>query len=507
MKNAVATANEPSNSYQNEQTASFYENREAYKEKLKVVIISIVASSGLAILKLVIGFYTNSLAILSEAMHSGLDIVAALMTFYAVNLVMRPPDLKYTYGYAKVESLASLTQIILLFAVAGWVFYEGVERIFFKIIQPEITIFSFAIIFVSIGVDFGRSRSLYRIARKYCSQALEADALHFKADILSSGIVLIGLLSVLLWSIPNADAYAALAVSAMIIYTSLGLGRRTLDILLDKAPKGAHEQILESVSGLNDINSMHNIRVRRVGTKIFVDMHIEVPRTYTHDRAHRVATAVEERVKRSLPNSDVLVHVDAVEITNEKIRDRIRLIAAETEGIRNVHSIYLSTLSSSLSDDKKSGGLDLSDKRNKLPLCLYLDVQMDDNLDLKAAHGIIDAFEKTLKNEVSDVLNITTHIETETSKDVAIGREKKTNHLYLEKIRNAALSIDRVVDCGDIRVIDISNELHVILTIKIDSASEKAPTIEDAHKVATNVQDLLTKQTGASRVVVHTEPA
>jgi divalent metal cation (Fe/Co/Zn/Cd) transporter len=293
----------------------------------------------------------------------------------------------------------------------------------------------------------------------------------------------------------------------MIIYTSLGLGRRTLDILLDKAPKGAHEQILESVSGLNDINSMHNIRVRRVGTKIFVDMHIEVPRTYTHDRAHRVATAVEERVKRSLPNSDVLVHVDAVEISNEKIRDRIRLIAAETEGIRNVHSIYLSTLSSSLSDDKKSGGLDLSDKRNKLPLCLYLDVQMDDNLDLKAAHGIIDAFEKTLKNEVSDVLNITTHIETETSKDVAIGREKKTNHLYLEKIRNAALSIDRVVDCGDIRVIDISNELHVILTIKIDSASEKAPTIEDAHKVATNVQDLLTKQTGASRVVVHTEPA
>src|ERR671937_2007909 len=356
MKNAVATANEPSNSYQNEQTASFYENREAYKEKLKVVIISIVASSGLAILKLVIGFYTNSLAILSEAMHSGLDIVAALMTFYAVNLVMRPPDLKYTYGYAKVESLASLTEIILLFAVAGWVFYEGIERIFFKFVQPESTIYSFAIMFASVGVDFGRSRSLYKTARKYGSQALEADALHFRTDMLSSGTVIVGLLLVLLLKIPNADAFAAITVAGMIIYTSLGLGRRTLDVLLDKAPKGAHERIVETVSGLEGVNRTHNIRVRKVGPETFVDMRIEVPRTYTHDKAHRVATAVEERVRDALPISDVLVHVDATELSNETINDRIRLVAAETEGIKNVHSIYLSDISSSSSSSLEEAG-------------------------------------------------------------------------------------------------------------------------------------------------------
>src|SRR6185437_804021 len=137
-------------------------------------------------------------------------------------------DLTYTYGYAKVESIASLAEIILLFAVAGWIFYEGIERIFFKTIQPEITVYSFAIMFTSIGVDFGRSRSLYRIARKYGSQALEADALHFKTDMLSSAIIIAGLALVSLYNVPNADAYAAVVVAAMIIYTSLGLGRRTL---------------------------------------------------------------------------------------------------------------------------------------------------------------------------------------------------------------------------------------------------------------------------------------
>jgi len=164
------------------------------EEKLRVAVTSIIASASLAILKFVVGLSTNSLGILSESLHSGLDFVAAMMTLYAVRIVMRPRDLKYTYGYAKFESISSLSQILLLFAVASWVFYEGIERILApETIQPEITILSFAIMFVSIAVDLGRSRALYRTARKYGSQALEADALHFRTDMLSSAIVLIGL--------------------------------------------------------------------------------------------------------------------------------------------------------------------------------------------------------------------------------------------------------------------------------------------------------------------------
>jgi cation diffusion facilitator family transporter len=504
--------------------ASVITKTNAQNEKVKVATISIAASASLAILKLVIGFYTNSLGILSESFHSGLDTIAALMTLYAIRMAIRPPDLSYTYGYAKIESIASLTAIILLFAIAGWIFYEGIERIFFKIIQPEITAYSFAIMFVSIAIDFGRSRSLYRAARKYGSQALEADALHFKTDMLSSAIVITGLFLVFLWKIPNADAFAAIILAAMIIYTSLGLGRRTLDVLLDKAPKGAQQQILETVSGLEGVDRAHNVRIRNVGSETFVDMHIEVPRTYTHDRAHRVATAVEERVKESFPNSDVLVHVDATESSGETITDRIRLIAAETEGIRNVHSIYLSGIPSSSEEDAEgerrdekgervttSSKKNLSDlqKENKPSLLhLYLDVQMDVNLDLNTAHKVIDNFEKRLKDEIPLIGKATTHIETEISEHVAIGTQKKINQPYMEKIRNLALSFDRVVDCSDIGVVDVNGERHITLTVKIKPAIEKTTiTVEEAHTIATNIQNQIIKDTGASRIIVHTEPA
>jgi len=505
--------------------ASIVTKDNAHSEKVKVAAISIVASASLAILKVVIGLSTNSLGILSESFHSGLDTISALMTLYAIGMAIRPPDLSYTYGYAKIESISSLAEIILLFAVAGWIFYEGIERIFFITIQPEITVYSFVILFVSIAVDFGRSNSLYKTARKYGSQALEADALHFKTDIFSSAIVIVGLLLVFLLKIPNADAFAAIAVAGMIIYTSLGLGRRTLDVLLDKAPKGINQQIVETVSGLEGVNKAHNLRVRKVGSETFVDMHIEVPRTYTHDRAHRVATAVEEKVRNTLPNSDVLVHVDATESSSETITDRIRLLAAEIEGIRNVHSIYLSHIPS-LSDEEiryrkeervspaESERRNLShlQKKTKLPstsppLHLYLDVQMD-SLDLNTAHKVIDNFEKRLKSEIPLIEKITTHIETESGERTAIGTEKNIDQSYLEKIRMIALSFNLVVDCSDIGIVDNNGELHITFTVKLKPDPEKSIiSIEDAHKIATNIQNQIVKETGASRVIVHTEPA
>jgi cation diffusion facilitator family transporter len=260
-----------------------------HQEKIKVVIISIIASSGLMILKFSIGALTNSLGILSEGMNSGLDLIAGLVTLYAIRMVLRPSDLSYTYGYGKFESLSSLAQIILLLIVASWVTYEAVNRIFFETVRPEISIFSILIMLLSIGVDYGRSRALYRAARKFVSQALEADGLHFRADMFSSAIVVVGLLIVLLFDIPDADAYAALGVAAVISYASLGLARRTLSVLLDKAPKGTYQEVIQAVSDLKGVTRPHDIRIRNIGFETLVEMHIEVPRTFTHDRAHRVA--------------------------------------------------------------------------------------------------------------------------------------------------------------------------------------------------------------------------
>ena len=503
------------------------------EEKLRVAITSIIVSASLTILKFVVGYSTNSLGILSESLHSGLDFVAAMMTLYAVRIMMRPRDFKYTYGYAKFESVSSLFQIILLFAVAGWVFYEGLERIFgLQIIKPEVTLVSFMIMFASIIIDFGRSKALHRVARKYGSQALEADALHFKTDMLSSAIIIVGLSLVFLFDIPYADAYAAIAVAGMIVYTSLGLGRRTLDVLLDKAPKGAYHQILESVSGLEGVHRPHDIRIRKMGHETFVDMHIEVPRTYTHDTAHKVATIVEEKVKQVLPNSDVLVHVDATQYSSETINDTIRLIAAETRGIENVHSIYMSNLQNQSADvlheeeaenkqtyKRVSNGSFTTNQRKqnhkqnpelRSGLHLYLDVQMNSELDLTTAHNITESFENRLKQEIPQIRNVTTHTEIEEAgRDVpTIGVEKRFNQTYIERVKDIALSVDSVVNCKDIAITEVNGEQHITLTVEIESRIGKSPTtLRYAHEIATHVQNRIIMKTGAARVVVHTEPS
>jgi divalent metal cation (Fe/Co/Zn/Cd) transporter len=253
-----------------------------------------------------------------------------------------------------------------------------------------------------------------------------------------------------------------------------------------------------------------------MGSETLVDMHIEVPRTLTHDKAHRVATAVEDRVRSALPNSDVLVHVDAIETAGETITDRVRLIAAETEGIKNVHSIYLSIIPfishtrNEIAQAEKEKIKDLKNIPNtmgKSLLHMYLDVQVDSNLDLMTAHAIVDNFEKQVKEQIPQINNITAHIETETSKNVEIGTQKSTSPSYVENIRRIALSVDHVVDCMDIGVVDINGELHITLVIKIKSSPERSITsIDEAHRLATTVQNLIVKETGASRVVVHAEP-
>jgi cation diffusion facilitator family transporter len=497
------------------------------QEKTKVVIISIIASTGLMILKFSIGALTNSLGILSEGMNSGLDLIAGLVTLYAIRMVLRPSDLSYTYGYGKFESLSSLAQIILLLVVASWVTYEAMNRIFFEDVRPAISIFAILIMFVSIGIDYGRSRALYGAARKFNSQALEADGLHFRADMFSSAIVVAGLLVVFLFDIPDADAYAALGVAAVIVYASLGLGRRTLGVLLDKAPKGIYWEVIQAVSHLEGVTRPHNIRIRNIGSETLVELHIEVPRTFTHDRAHRVATSVEQKIERVLPNSKALVHVDATESVNETIFDKIRLIAAETEGIRNVHSLHVSKIISPFSASPVSS-LDSSQKRYKdtalnieernsqystiePPLHLYLDIQMGPSLDLNTAHSIVDSFEEKVKKQILQIKDITSHIEIESSVEDPrmAGTEKRVSPELLMKIKEVMLSIDEVFDFKDLRVFDdVTGGQHIALTICLTPTNGNVTTyltLEFAHKIATKVQNMIVNRTGATRVVVHTE--
>ncbi|HEX5519146.1 MAG TPA: cation transporter dimerization domain-containing protein [Candidatus Nitrosocosmicus sp.] len=333
-----------------------------------------------------------------------------------------------------------------------------------------------------------------------------------------------------MYGFPNADAYAAITVSALIVYTSLGLGRRTLDVLLDRAPKEVQSQIIESLKGFEGIKNAHRIRIRKIGTETFVDMHIEVPRTFSHDEAHRLATLVQNKIKDEiLPDSDVIVHVDAVEdAMTETIKDKIRLFASDFPQIKNIHSIYLSKVidvetdvvhsypQPILSSERveKENNDDKKKPFAQKSLNLYLDVQMENTLSFDDAHNIVDEFEQKIKNELPSINKITTHIEIENDIDSSLGYEQKeeqTDSHLLNEIKNAALSVNGVIDCKDIALVNLGSDVHITLTIKIktysSNNSRNKMSIEEAHDMSTKVQNKIIEITGAARVVVHTEPA
>ncbi len=290
---------------------------QAQEEKRSAALSSVVAAIGLTSFKIMVGLLTHSLGILAEAAHSALDLVAALMTFFAVRVSDKPADTRHQFGHGKVENLSAMFETLLLLATSAWIIYEAVRRLFFESVEVEISIWSFVVMGTSILIDYTRSRILYRAARKYHSQALEADALHFSTDIWSSSVVILGLLGVTIarfvpgrnW-MSQADAMAALLVALIVIYVSGELGYRTIMALLDTAPEGVTEQIVLKVNALEGMHECHAVRVRPSGGRWFVDLHVRMEGSLQLAEAHAATKKVEKEVQKILPDSDVTVHVE-----------------------------------------------------------------------------------------------------------------------------------------------------------------------------------------------------
>ncbi len=276
---------------------------------------SVMAAVGLTVLKLIIGLSTGSLGILAEAAHSGLDLMAALMTFLAIRISGKPADSSHLYGHGKAENLSALFETLLLLVTCFWIIYEATHRLLFHPVALKVTFWSFAIMITSIVVDVSRSRVLYRAAKKYHSQALEADALHFSTDIWSSGVVILGLLCVKvsawvpgLGFLHQADSVAAIFVGLIVVYISVKLGMRTVQALLDVAPSGIEEKIVSAVSTLPGVTDCHNVRVRYSGPQLFVDIHVLVDGSQTLREAHNLTEEIERTIQKLIPNADVTVH-------------------------------------------------------------------------------------------------------------------------------------------------------------------------------------------------------
>jgi cation diffusion facilitator family transporter len=285
------------------------------REKRSVALSSLLAAVVLTSMKTIVGLATGSLGILAEAAHSGLDLVAALMTYIAVRISGKPADRTHLYGHGKVENLSALLETLLLFVTCGWIIREALHRLFYHKVEVEVTVWSFAVMAISIVIDYSRSRLLARTAKKYNSQALEADALHFETDVWSSAVVIGGLVCVRLgeWAprlgwLRAADAVAALGVSVLVIWVCWQLGRRTIDALVDSAPAGMEQRILAAVSAVPGVRDCHNIRVRYSGPVLFLDLHVLMDGSQTLLEAHALTETIEGVIQQIVPHADVTVH-------------------------------------------------------------------------------------------------------------------------------------------------------------------------------------------------------
>jgi cation diffusion facilitator family transporter len=278
-------------------------------EKTRVAGLSVFAALFLTGFKLVIGIITGSLGLLSEALHSGLDLVAAVITYFSVRVSDAPPDKKHNYGHGKIENVSAFIETILLLITCSWIIYEAMHRLIVGNTHIDVNVWSYIVIVTSIVVDVSRSRALYRVAKKYNSQALEADALHFSTDIWSSAVVLLGLICAN-FGFFFADSVAALVVALIVLVISYRLGKRSIDVLLDRAPEDQVIKIENVLKTMPHIMGYHNLKVRTAGADTFVKIIVYLDPLLPLEQVHDICDMVEQEICKVIDRCDVFVHTE-----------------------------------------------------------------------------------------------------------------------------------------------------------------------------------------------------
>lgn len=279
------------------------------KEKKSIALSSVFASAFLTIFKMIVGLMTGSLGIISEAIHSTLDMVAAIVTYISVRISDKPSDELHNYGHGKIENLSALIETILLLVTCVWIVYEAINRIVSGDTYIEVGVWSYIVIITSIIIDFNRAKKLYKIAKETNSQALEADALHFSTDILSSFVVLIGLILVN-FNFYLADSIAALGVAIIIFIVSYNLGKRAIDVLLDKAPIDYRNIVKKYLDENPNINCYHDLKLRSAGADTFITFDLHLKPRITLETGHRICDKIEDELHSLIPRSEIYIHME-----------------------------------------------------------------------------------------------------------------------------------------------------------------------------------------------------
>ncbi len=451
------------------------------QSKISVARWSLLASLCLVIGKFSAAFASGSLGLLSEAFHSLLDAAATAVTLFAIRYADQPADEDHHFGHAKMESVAALIETGLLFGVTGWIVYESVVRLLGETHPLELSWWVFGVVAASIVIDWNRSRALQRTADDTKSDALAADALHFRADMWSSCAVLAGLL-LALTGYPKADAAAALIVAGFVGHAAWGLGRRTLATLLDAAPSGITLKLEEMANGVDGVLSVAKLRARPAGPTLFVDLTVNVPRTLPVSRLIEIREQVARAIRTLHPAADVAIETNPVALDEETAFEKIMLIAAENKAA--IHHVTV--------------------QDNNGKLAVSFDYEVDGSTSLRQAHGNATLLEHAVRKGLGAEVEVESHIEPHSP---ALLHGSDPGPEVLRQVKSALASLAaREKSMHDVHNIRIRNTesglfIHYHCRFKADC------TVQLVHDAVDRIENALTaKVKNVARVVAHAEP-
>ena len=463
---------------------------EEVREKKRAALLSVASALALVSLKTFLVIRTDSLGVLSEALHSGLDLVAAIITFLSVRVSDAPADERHPYGHGKFENFSAFVETGLLLLTALYIIYEAFMRLFFRSVHIAPSITAIVVLLFALAIDVTRARALSRVAKKFSSDALEADALHFSTDVWSTVVVILGVGLVWAgdaWNMPYlvyADAIAGLAVAAVILWVGSQLGRRTVDALLDAAPEGLQQEIARAIARMDGVLDVDRVRVRRAGNHHFVDATVSVARTASLEQVHELSDAIEKRVGEIVP-SDVMVHAEPRAPQGEHLFEAIRAVA-QRMGL-GIH--------------------DLSALQQRGQLFVELHLEVDENLSLRDAHRQATQLEEGIRELRDGPIDVNIHIEPLgrhiATPDTGAGEMKQLSRTVEEFLNSLPAEFDELVNCHDVRTRQVAH--HIL--VSCHCTMKGALPITQIHDVLATLEDRVKERfPQIHRVTIHPEP-
>lgn len=452
------------------------------QHKERVAVVSMAASGGLTLAKLVVAMATGSLAILSEAIHSGLDFAATVITYFAVRISGKPADEDHQYGHGKFENIAALAETALLFLLSGVIIWEAVRRLTSgETHAVDASIWAFGVMIVSIVVDFFRSRALSRAAKETSSQALEADALHFSSDMWSSLAAIAGLGFIAL-GYPIADSIAAIVIAILICVAGWRLARSNVDTLTDSAPPGVMEEMTAIARHVPDVVAIDRVRVRQVGPATFADVSAAVSRALPLDRVAEIKSGIERDIRTKFPDAEVNVTTEPRALSDESVMERTMVIA-RNQG-RAVHHVTVHHI-----EDR---------------LAVSLDLEVDGSLPLGKAHEIASELENAIRAEFGETTEVETHIEPMQTTDAeGSDASPELQNEITGKLQGLLQKDGLIRNVHSVRVRNTPRGL----VINFHCYADPSLSVESVHDAVDHLEHRLREECpDIHRVVGHTEP-